>query len=110
LTVRDYLRRPALVPPELPADEGMDEDAYIEKYGTRPFVDCARDRLSTFGMDVDTAAYTRTRAQLREGKLPAPDTVKVEEFVNYFKQDYHVEGDEAFGVFAEAALSPFTSG
>ena len=35
--------------------------------------------------------------------------VRVEEFVNYFKQPYTVSGDEAFGVFAEAAPSPFNS-
>lgn len=107
LTLRDYLRRPAPIPPPVCTDLGLDEDLYIERYGTRPFVDCARDNLSTFGMDVDTASYTQARFKLREGKLPEPDTVRVEEFLNYFKQPYVVSGDDAFGVFAEAAPSPF---
>jgi Ca-activated chloride channel family protein len=88
-------------------DEGMDEDAFIEKYGIRPFVDASRDHLSTFGLDVDTASYTRVRSQLREGKLPPPEAVRVEEFVNYFKQPYEVPPDETFGVFAEGMPAPF---
>ena len=107
LTLRDYLRRPAPVPPAVLTDDGLDEDLYIERHGTRPFVDCARDNLSTFGMDVDTASYTRSRQSLREGKLPDADTVRVEEFLNYFKQPYTVAGDDAFGVFVEGAPSPF---
>jgi len=109
LTFRDFLRRPAPVPAPVLTDLGLDEDLYIERYGTRPFVDCARDNLSTFGMDVDTASYTLTRARLREGKLPEADTVRVEEFLNYFKQPYTVSGEDAFGVFAEGAPEPFGS-
>jgi Ca-activated chloride channel family protein len=107
LTLAAYLRRPIPVPPPVLTDDGLDEDAYIERYGTRPFVDCARDHFSTFGMDVDTASYTLARSRLRDGKLPEPESVRVEEFVNYFKQPYTVAGDEAFGVFAEGAPSPF---
>ena len=107
LTLAQFFRRPDVVHPVPLTDEGLDEDDYVTKYGTRPFVDCARDHLSTFGLDVDTAAYTLARAALRSEKLPDPGSVKVEEFLNYFKQDYQVQGDEAFGVFAESAQSPF---
>ncbi|MEI6234188.1 MAG: von Willebrand factor type A domain-containing protein, partial [Planctomycetota bacterium] len=107
LTYPQFLLRPEVVHPVVLTDEGLDEDEYVNKFGTRPFVDCARDHLSTFGMDVDTAAYTLARSMLRSDKLPTPDSVKVEEFVNYFKQAYQVLGDDAFGVFAESAQSPF---
>ena len=107
LDFAQFLRRPDSIRPAPLSDDGLDEDLYIDKFGTRPFVDCARDHLSTFSLDVDTAAYTLARAALREGKLPAPESVKVEEFLNYFKQDYAVQGGEAFGVFAEAATTPF---
>jgi Ca-activated chloride channel family protein len=107
LAYAEFVRRPLPVPaPEL-TDEGLDEDAFIERYGYRPFVDAARDHLSTFGMDVDTASYTQARAALREGRLPEPASVRTEEFVNYFKQPYEVAGDETFGVFAEGMPSPF---
>ena len=107
LSFRDYARRPAPVPPPALTDDGLDEDDYIERFGTRPFVDCARDHLSTFGLDVDTASYTLARSRLRQGQLPEPDSVRVEEFLNNFKQPYQVSGDDAFGVFAEGGPSPF---
>ena len=43
--------------------------------------------VSTFSVDVDTAAYAFVRSQLRRGVLPHKDAVRVEEMVNYF--DYH---------------------
>jgi Ca-activated chloride channel family protein len=107
LTLNAYARRPMPVPPPLLTDEGMLEDDYIEKYGVRPYVDSARCKFSTFGLDVDTASYTQARLKLRNNQLPDPQTVRVEEFVNYFKQSYSVSGDEAFGVFAEGGPSLF---
>ena len=41
--------------------------------GANPFVDTAKDRLSTFGLDVDTASYTVTRRYLADGNLPPRD-------------------------------------
>ena len=107
LTFPEYMHRPAAVPLPIITDEGLDEDEFIARYQTRPFVDAARDNLSTFAMDVDSASYTLARARLREGRLPEPGSVRVEEFVNYFKQPYRVEGEEAFGVFAESGPSLF---
>ena len=107
LDLGEFLRRPASIPAPFPTDEGLDEDAFIETYGIRPFVDASRDRLSTFGLDVDTASYTRARALLQAGHLPPPETVRTEEFVNYFKQDYTVPPDETFGVFVEGMPAPF---
>ena len=47
-----------------------------------PMVDPAEDARSTFAVDVDTASYTRARQQLRSGRLPSPDEVRIEEFIN----------------------------
>ena len=44
--------------------------------------------LSTFSIDVDTASYTVVRRMLREGRLPPPDAVRVEEMINFFQYDY----------------------
>jgi|GEM_PF-1609410 len=44
--------------------------------------------FSTFGVDVDTASFTQTRHFLTEmNRLPPPESVRVEEFINYFKYD-----------------------
>ena len=44
--------------------------------------------VSTFSIDVDTAAYARVRQALRSGVAPRPGSVRVEELVNYFDYDY----------------------
>jgi Ca-activated chloride channel family protein len=72
-----------------------------------PFIETSVDHLSTFALDVDTASYTRARDSILGGVLPAPDSVRVEEFVNYFRQDYETPPDVAFAVYADAAPSPF---
>jgi Ca-activated chloride channel family protein len=74
-----------------------------------PFIDSSRDHLSTFGLDVDTASYTVARDYIRQGNLPPYEGVRVEEFVNYFKQDYPDPKDATFAVYADGAPSPFHS-
>ncbi|MBN2085221.1 MAG: von Willebrand factor type A domain-containing protein [Anaerolineales bacterium] len=74
-----------------------------------PFVDTFVDHLSTFALDVDTASYARARDALLAGLLPDPNEVRVEEFVNYFDQDYPAPPDTAFAVYADGAPSPFYS-
>lgn len=44
--------------------------------------------LSTFGVDVDTAAYSHVRRILRDRQMPPRDAVRIEEMVNYFDYDY----------------------
>jgi Ca-activated chloride channel family protein len=44
--------------------------------------------VSTFSTDVDTASYANVRRYLRQGYLPPPDAVRVEELLNYFDYDY----------------------
>jgi Ca-activated chloride channel homolog len=92
--------------------DGKAYDAVLFKSaGTNPFVDTTVDRLSTFGLDVDTASYTVAREYIGDGNLPDPASVRVEEWVNYF--DY---GDPApargadFALRAEGAPSPFAQG
>jgi len=44
----------------------------------------ATDPVSTLSIDVDTASYAIVRNALMNGALPDPDSVRVEEMVNYF--------------------------
>lgn len=41
--------------------------------------------VSTFSTDVDTASYTNARRYLSQGTLPPAQSVRVEEFINYFE-------------------------
>lgn len=67
------------------------------------------DHLSTFAADVDTASYTLARAKLLAGQLPPADSVRVEEWLNYFKYTYpQPERTTPLGVTMYAAPSPFS--
>ena len=44
--------------------------------------------LSTFGADVDVAAYANVRRFLTAGERPPADAVRPEELINYFDYDY----------------------
>ncbi|MCG5219811.1 YfbK domain-containing protein [Streptosporangium soli] len=60
-------------------------------------------RLSTFALDVDTASYGYARSAINEGRLPEPDRVRPEEFVNSFRQDYAEPEDDGFAVHVDGA-------
>jgi Ca-activated chloride channel family protein len=77
-------------------------------YSNKPYVDAREDNLSTFAMDVDTASYTKLRDYLRNGQMPPADLIRVEECVNYFKQEYPDPSEGAFSINVEAARSPFS--
>jgi Ca-activated chloride channel family protein len=60
-------------------------------------------------LDVDTGSYTIMRNYLSEGNLPPPDSVRVEEYVNYFEQGYpNPPAHRAFGIYIDGAPSPFS--
>ncbi|MCH8802086.1 MAG: von Willebrand factor type A domain-containing protein [Chloroflexi bacterium] len=80
---------------------------FFKHYGVNPFIDTQDDNLSTFAMDVDTASYTVARRFITDGHLPDPDSVRVEEFINYFRQDYLPAEDGAFAIHTEGAPSFF---
>lgn len=64
--------------------------------------------LSTFSIDVDTAAYTHTRRQLNANQLPTQNTIRLEEFINYFNYDYpQPEGDAPFSITTELTTAPW---
>ncbi len=90
-----------------PAEQPI--DMFFEDYGTNPFVDTSVDNLSTFAVDVDTGSYTLTRSYLNDYILPPPEAIRLEEFVNYFDQDYPLPQDNAFNIVMDAAPTPFGS-
>ena len=53
----------------------------------------AKEPVSTFSIDVDTAAYSNVRRYLNEGALPPADAVRVEEMINYFDYAYAMPRD-----------------
>lgn len=68
-----------------------------------------KDKLSTFAIDVDTASYTMMRSTLQNNHRPHAASVRVEEFINYFKYNYPAPASGPFAVDLEAAPSPFSA-
>jgi Ca-activated chloride channel family protein len=84
-------------------------DMFFQDYGVNPLIDTEDDHLSTFALDVDTGSYTIMRNYLSEGNLPPSDSVRVEEYINYFNQGYpNPWSHQAFGIYVDGAPSPFT--
>lgn len=78
------------------------------KYSINKMTETKKDNLSTFSIDVDTGSYTIARRKLNEGYLPPSQSVRVEEFINYFQYKYPQPVTEhPFSVSMEASASPF---
>jgi len=90
-------------PAAAPAPEGYvaqeDRDRF-EEFAGNPVRLAAESPISTFSIDVDTASYAFVRRSLREGAMPSPDSVRVEEMINYFPYDW---------TGPESAATPFNS-
>ncbi len=99
-----------VLPPEAGGEANPNNEflplMYFEDYGVNPFVDADEDPLSTFGLDGDTASYEIARRYLRDGVLPPPDSVRLEEFVNSFAGGYAAATD-GLRLYLDAAPSPY---
>jgi len=72
------------------------------------FLAVATSPLSTFAADVDTASYAQLRAKILRGQAVPPDSVRIEEMLNYFKYNYKQPAPgEPFGVTMELAKTPW---
>ncbi|MEO1289169.1 MAG: von Willebrand factor type A domain-containing protein [Chloroflexota bacterium] len=98
-----------LAPAEPLQPEPKPETMIFEDYGVNPFIETAQDNLSTFAMDVDTASYTLARNYLLQyNQLPPNESIRVEEFINYYPVSYpQPQGDHAFAIDMQASSSPF---
>lgn len=85
----------------------LPNDMYFKDYGTNQFVSAAKDRLSTFAADVDTASYTIMRNFIKDGNLPPAEAIRVEEFINFFPTSYPAPTDQTFAIQADSGPSPF---
>ena len=96
------------------SDYGYEQVPVGEVYdevGENDFIDASEENTSTFSIDVDTASYTVMRRDLNNNTLPAPESVRTEEYINYFDYDYPQPVDEhPFSVNMEVAPSKFGEG
>ncbi|MCG2841153.1 VWA domain-containing protein [Sandaracinobacter sp. RS1-74] len=77
-----------------------------------PIRQVAQEPVSTFSIDVDTAAYSNVRRFLNRDSLPPRDAVRVEELLNYFDYGYRApaRGGDPFAATVSVVPSPWSKG
>jgi Ca-activated chloride channel family protein len=95
--------------PDLNDWPGHNTEAY-DRIVDNPFKAVGENPLSTFSIDVDTAAYANMRRFINQGQLPPQDSVRIEELVNYFDYGYEPpRGDTPFSAHVAVAGCPWNS-
>ena len=107
--------RPAEIAPPVPPRKRAESatipaDMFFDATSVSPFIDTEDDRLSTFGLDVDTGSFTLARSYLRSGTLPPNEAIRVEEFLNYFDFGDSSPKRDDFALSVEGSPSPFSEG
>ena len=69
----------------------------------------SEEPVSTFSIDVDTAAYALIRSSLNRGQMPPRGAVRVEEVINYFDYVYPVpdSAEVPFATSVSVAQTPW---
>ncbi len=99
--------RPLAVAQQQMKDDAFNTEAY-KSIHDNPFRLVSEAPLSTFSADVDTASYSNMRRFVQEGHRPPQDSIRVEEWVNYFGYDDPLPtGPEPFAVTTELTDCPW---
>ena len=97
------------------AYNGNDENAEgtgdkFEEIKDNPFIKTADENVSTFSLDADSAAYSYMRRMLTNGRLPDVNSVRIEEYINYFTFDYaDPTGDATVSLNSEISSCPWNN-
>ena len=78
----------ALASHDAPAFQPLPGTEEFSTAAANPLKITVEEPVSTFSVDVDTAAYAVIRSSLNIGQLPPPEAVRVEEMINYFPYNY----------------------
>lgn len=83
---------------------GSRYDAFVEN----DFLCTSDAPQSTFSIDVDGASYSDVRGAINRGELPNINSVRIEEFVNYFPYSYdEPKGNDPFSIHSEVGACPW---
>lgn len=104
---------PPIYPPFATRHISNNNESYTESYkeiNENIFKRVSLDRLSTFSIDVDKAAYSNIRRMINNGEKVPADAVKIEEMVNYFEYDYpQPDNEHPFSINTEVAMTPWNT-
>ncbi len=74
------------------------------------FLSTAHKPLSTFSTDVDVASYGIMRENLNKGNFPEKESIRPEEWLNYFDYNYpKPEGKETINIDTELSACPWNA-
>ena len=91
--------------PQEPFD-GDNFDQIVEN----DFIQTTKEPTSTFSIDADGAAYAYMRRSIKNDRLPNANSVRIEEFLNYFTFDYaDPTGNETVAINAELGDCPWNA-
>lgn len=92
-----------------PYEESADGNYVYDSIEEQDFALVSENPSSYFSLDRNTATYSYVRRQLNDGQKISPDSVRVEEMINYFDYDFPAPADKAIGVSAYLADCPWNS-
>ncbi|KCV81406.1 von Willebrand factor A [Actibacterium atlanticum] len=98
-----------VIAPDIIIAEPANTEAFANE-DPNPVKVVADDPVSTFSIDVDTAAYGVVRSSLNRGQLPPVDAVRAEEIINYFPYAYPAPDDAAFKPTVSLSPTPWNEG
>ncbi len=99
-----YTQPNVFMPPHVPPYSTDDYSPITPNIFQSP----STDPLSTFSIDVDTANYSHIRRMLNQGVLPEPNSIRIEELLNYFSYNYpQPDTEHPFSVYTEAGVVPW---
>jgi len=105
-------KKMADMPASAPREEAEYNTEAYDHVELNDFLRAIEHPLSTFSSDVDTASYANTRRFLNQGQLPPKESVRAEEFVNYFDYGYEApknNDEHPIRIYTEMANSPYNS-
>lgn len=84
----------------MPIQEEFNTEEY-DKINENNFLYTKDEPLSTFSIDVDTASYSNFKRFISNNQLPPIDSIRIEEFINYFNYDYPNPKTDKFSITSE---------
>lgn len=104
--VAEQLSEMPVVSPEAVVPPENDTEAFANA-ASNPLRITAETPVSTFSIDVDTASYSVIRNSLMSGRLPDPQSVRIEEMINYFPYAYPAPDGAAFQPTVSVSTTPW---
>lgn len=92
------------------SDPEIYNGSHYDEFVENDFLKSKEAPLSTFSIDVDGASYSDVRGMINRGERPNPNSIRIEEFVNYFPYSYdEPAGEHPFSMHSEVGACPWNT-